>query len=212
MRRVTRLAISAGAAAAVIGGAFVAGPASAAPNGGACQLDGQANFHPGPGIDPQGAFGYDFSGDLTGCQSGSADNPGGGGPVSAGTISAGQPFTYQGVQYNPIDVPSGTGSCALGQTTGTAVVTWDNGGISFVQYETNSAGAGVELDGTVVDSVTATPTDPTLPAATLSSTEFSGDQAAGVLAFEVTDPTQCTADGGVTSAGIQGATAIGSPS
>lgn len=212
MRKFTRLAISAGAAAAVIGGAFIAGPASAAPNGGACTLDGTANFHPGPGASPTGAFAYDFSGTLSNCQSGDASNPGGGGPVSAGTISAGQPFTLNGVTYNALDNPSGTGSCAEGTTNGTAVVIWDGGkNVSFVSFSTTSVAAGVALQGTVLKSVQATDAN-TGAVTTLASTVYGGDTAAGALAFEVTDPTQCTAANGVTSAGIDGVTAIGSPS
>jgi hypothetical protein len=54
--------------------------------------------------------------------------------------------------------------------------------------------------------------DPPPPDLTLKTTMSAGAAAAGVLAFEVTDPSQCTAAGGVTSAGIDGFTGLGTTS
>ena len=191
-----------GATVAMLGGVIAAIPAAAGPAGGGCQLQGQANFHPGPAADPSGQFAYDFAGDLTGCQSNAADAP------ASGHISAGQVITIGGVDYQE-PVSTGTGSCATGTTAGTAIVQWDNGSTSVIDYSTTSAAAGVALQGTVEPSIILTSTDGT-QTTTVSSTAFQGDQAVGLLAFEVTDPTQCTAPGGVTDAGIAGVTAIGS--
>src|SRR5947209_10297037 len=91
MRKFVRLSLVAGASAAVIGGAMVASPTFAAgPGGGECQLDGTANFNPGPGANPTGAFSYNFGGTLSGCNSSEAGAPAG------GQIHAGQPITYNG--------------------------------------------------------------------------------------------------------------------
>lgn len=205
MRKLGRLSLVAGAAMAVAGGAMVAAPSMAAPGGGECSLHGTATFS-NPGVGAADPFTYSFNGDLSNC--GSSDKKG---PDVGGHIAAGEPFTYNNVQYAPLDTPTGTGDCSAGDTSGTSVVTWADGTYSFIQYTTKSAAAGVVLQGTVVPSVTATKTDGT-GTATLASTKYAGDGAAGVLAFEVTDPTQCVSTTGVTSAGIDGVTGIGSQS
>jgi len=202
MRKFVRLSLVAGASAAVIGGAMVASPTFAAgPGGGECQLDGTANFNPGPGANPTGAFSYNFGGTLSGCNSSEAGAPAG------GQIHAGQPITYNGATV-ALPQASGTGSCATGTTKGTSVVQWADGSTSVIDYTTTSAAAGVVLQGTVVPSVTGTDTATGTPV-TVTTTRYLADGAAGVLAFEVSDPTQCNTPAGVVSAGIQGVTGIG---
>ena len=229
-----RLLVAALAATTTAGG-FAINAATAQPAGGACTLHGQANFAPnGPGN--RDTFGYSFGGDLTNCQSDA-------GTPASGHIGAGEQITEsvlltvpgpngtttttQGTARYQEPAATGTGnvpgaSCASGTTSGTSVVTWADGKTSVISYNTTSAGAGVELDGNIINSVavnlvpgsesvagasapptfTITSNEPTLP---------SGDSAGGVLAFEVADPTQCTTDLGVTSAGIDGAVAVGNP-
>lgn len=201
MRKLVRLSLVAGAASAVIGGAFVAGPSFAAPGGGECQLDGVANFHPGPGTNPTGPFAYDFGGDLSGCNSSEAGAPAG------GHITAGQVISIAGTSYKE-STPTGSGSCAEGTTKGTSIVQWADGTISVIDYTTTSAAAGVALQGTVVPSATVTNLSTNTPA-TINTTRYLADGAAGVLAFEVSDPTQCNTANGVVTAGIQGVTGIG---
>src|SRR3954469_140349 len=187
MRRIARLSLVAGAAAAVIGGAVVAGPTFAAPGGGACTLHGSANFNPGVGAGTQ--FAYTFTGDLTNCNSSTAQ-----GPDQDGKISAGLPFTVGGATYNPVDTPTGNGDCSNGTTAGTAVVTWADGTVTFIQYTTNSVAAAVQLSGTVVDSITATDGSGAVVSVPATNTTYSsanGDTAQGALAFEVTNPVAC---------------------
>ena len=211
MRKMTRLSLVAGAAVAVIGGAMAAVPSSAAPGGGECSLSGTANFHPGPGTDPSGAFAYDFGGDLTNCGD-STGGPAGFGTIT-GHISAGQTYTdpATGLTYAE-PVPSGSGSCATGTTNGTAIVDWSDGTHTVIDYTTTSAAAGVALQGNAAKSITLPSTDPAGAPLTITTTKYAGAGAAGVLAFEVSDPTQCTAAGGVTTAGIDGVTGLGTSS
>ena len=201
MRKMVRLSLVCGAAVAVVGGAAVAAPSMASPGGGACQLDGQANFHPGPALS-SAPFAYDFNGTLTNCGD-STSGPAGLG-ATTGTISAGQPITIGGVTYQE-PVPTGSGSCGTGDTSGVAFVHWSDGTDTVIQYTTKSAAAGVYLDGTVIASYTFTSGTNT---ATVTSTKYVGAGAKGALAFEVTNPQQCAA-GGVTTAGIQGETGLG---
>jgi hypothetical protein len=208
MRKMTRLSLVVGAAIAVAGGTVAAVPSSAATGGGECELSGTANFHPGPGTDPSGPFAYDFGGTLTNCGD-STSGPAGFG-ATTGTISAGQPITIGGVQYVE-PTPGGTGSCATGTTVGTAIAQWSDGTSTVISYTTTSAAAGVVLQGNAVPSIQLTSTDGT-QTTTITTTKYAGAGAAGVLAFEVTDPTQCTAAGGVTNAGIDGFTGLGSSS
>src|SRR5947209_1967412 len=173
----TRLLVSA------VVGAFLAlvvlvGPASAAPNGGGCQLHGTASFSPGLTNTAQN-FSYSFTGSLTNCQSSS------GGPVT-GTVIAGT---------NGLPTPTGNGSCGSSTTGGIAVAQWADGTTTVVQYTTSGAAAAVSLQGSVIGSVTSS------TGTTYTTTRDAGDSALGALAFEPPDPTAC-AGAGVTRAGI----------
>ncbi len=182
MKRLLLLAV----AAAFVALVPLAGSASAATNGGGCQLHGTANFSPGLTNTAQN-FNYSFTGNLTNCQSSS------GGPAS-GTVFAGT---------NGLPVPSGNGSCATSKTSGIAVVQWADGTTTVIQYSTNGALAAVALQGSVIASVTSS------TGTTYTTTRYAGDSAVGTLAFQPADPTAC-AGAGVTIAGIDGTVGMGS--
>jgi len=237
----TRLWKTRGISALVLGALVAAtgigASAGAATGGGGCQLDGTAAFAPnGPGT--ADTFGYSFSGALSGCQSSVAGAP------TSGTIGAGQTVT----ESVPLTVtnpdgttttttgtasyrePAATGtsnvpgaSCVSGSTSGTAVTSWSDGTTDVISYTTQSAAAGVSLQGTVVPSVSlqlvpgsqsiagsSAPSTYTL--STTSSVFPVGNGAQGLLTFQVADPTQCTTASGVTDAAISGIVGVGSTS
>ena len=167
-------------AVAALGAAVAVVPANAA-EGGGCQLDGTAAFKNGPGTDQAQKFTYAFSGTLSGCQSNIDKAP------AAGKIATLVPST-------------GTGGCATNTTNGIAVVTWADKTVTVVQYSTQSATAGVLLQGDVIGSTKA-------GKKTIKTTRYADASAAGLLAFEASPP-EC-ASGGVKSAGIAGFVGIG---
>jgi hypothetical protein len=160
------------------GGAVAAVPASAA-DGGMCQLSGNATFNKGPSTTDH-PYTYTFSGDLTGCQSNN-------GAPASGTIATLQPGT-------------GTGTCGSGTTAGLALVTWADKSLSLVQYTTQSATAGVVLQGSVIPSAK-------VGKKTYKTTKYAGYGAAGLLVFQA-NPQEC-AGSGVTKAPISGAVGLG---
>ncbi|MDT7544001.1 MAG: hypothetical protein QOE99_111 [Actinomycetota bacterium] len=161
------------------GGAVAAVPASAA-EGGMCKLDGSATFVKGPNTTDH-PFTYTFTGDLTSCQSNVAGAP------ASGKIATVEPA-------------KGSGTCGSNSTAGVALVTWADGKTTVVKYSTQSATAGVVLQGSVVPSYKVKKT-------TYKTTRFAGYSAAGPLAFEASPP-EC-AGGGVTTAGIAGFVGLG---
>jgi hypothetical protein len=183
------------------------GEAGAAQSVGGCQLQGSAAFSPGLS-NTAGNFSYSFAGDLSSCQSTEAGAP------ASGTVEAGKvltdPTTGEAFQE---PVPSGNGTCASGTTSGTAIITWADATHSVISYTTSSAGAAVNLQGTVVPSVTLPAINPQIgqpTSTTVTTTRYLGDAAQGLLAFQA-DPTQC-AGAGVTTAAISGFTGLGSSS
>jgi hypothetical protein len=230
-----RLLVGVIAIATATGTGLALDAASAAPAGGVCTLHGSATFSPnGPGnLD---TFGYSFSGDLSNCQS-TGGSPASGSIGAGQVLTETVPLTVTNPDNTTSTVSgtaeykepqaSGTGqvpgaSCAAGSTSGSSVVTWANGKTTVIDYSTQSAAAGVELSGSVVSGLTATlvagsqsVAGSTAPSSfRITTTEASlpvGNDAGGILAFEVSDPTQCTTDGGVTTAGIDGAVAVGNP-
>jgi hypothetical protein len=193
---------------ALLGAATVlmlAAPSASAQSIGGCQLDGTASFSPGLNTEAK-AFNYSFNGALTGCQSSESGSP------ASGNVSAGEVVTIGGLQYQE-PVPTGDGSCLSSTTGGTAIVTWADGTQTVIDYATTGAGAAVDLEGTVADSVTLPavnpqPGDPT--EATVTTTRYAGASSQGLLAFEPPDPTACNTPAGVTSAGIGGVVGLGS--
>jgi hypothetical protein len=165
----------------------LAGPASAAPNGGGCHLQGTASFSPGLTNTAQN-FSYSFTGNLTGCQSSESGAP------ATGTVFAGT---------NGLPTPTGNGSCGSSTTSGVAVAQWADGSTTVVQYTTSGVAAAVKLDGTVIPSVTSS------TGTTYTTTRYAGDSALGALTFQPPDPTAC-AGAGVTTAGIDGIINLGS--
>ncbi|MCU1590259.1 MAG: hypothetical protein JWP11_1515 [Frankiales bacterium] len=161
------------------GGAVSALPASAA-DGGMCQLAGSATFTKGPNTTDH-PFTYTFTGDLTGCQS---NTPG---AAPSGKIATLLPA-------------AGSGTCGSNTSAGIALVTWSDKSLSVVKYTTQSAGAAVALQGTVIPSTT-------VGKKTYKTSKFAGYGAAGPLAFQA-NPQECTA-AGVTTAPISGAVGLG---
>src|SRR5436190_9418008 len=226
-----------GAMGVLLGGAGIVTDAMAAPGGGGCQLAGTAAFSPnGPGT--ASTFSYGFTGALSGCQSNVSGAP------TTGSIGAGQVVTesvpltitnpdgttttQQGTARYQQPLATGTGSvpgnsCAAGSTSGTAVTTWADGTTDVISYTTQSAGASVQLQGTVVPSVTLSlvpgsasiagaAAPPTFTVSTTSPTFPVGDGAQGALTFQVADPTQCSTATGVANAEINGVVGVGSTS
>jgi hypothetical protein len=157
-------------------------PTASAASGGGCQLQGTANISPGLNANAQ-AFTYNFGGNLTGCQSSEAGAP------ATGTVSAGQALTVAGQQFQE---PDGTNT--------------------VVQYTTTGALAAVQLQGTVIASVTLpainpAPGQPT--STTITTTRYAGGSSLGTLAFQPPDPTACNTPAGVTQAGISGFIGLG---
>jgi hypothetical protein len=187
---------------AMVAGMLLAAAPARADSGG-CQLQGTATFSPGLS-NTAGPFTYGFKGTLSGCQSTAAAAP------AAGTVEAGQVYTDP-VTLERFQEPAATGSgtCANGTTSGTAIITWADATRTVIAYSTTAVGAAVHLSGSVVSGVTLpainpAPGQPT--STTLTTTRYAGAQALGVLAFQA-DPTPC-AGAGVTTAGIIGATAL----
>lgn len=192
-----------GIAALAAGLLFSAAPALAA-SGGGCQLAGTASFAPGLNASAQ-SFSYSFGGDLSGCQSNDSTAP------ATGTVSAGQAVTIGGEQFQE-PVPTGSGSCASSSTSGTAIATWADGTQTVIQYSTTGAAAAVNLQGTVVPSVTLQAINPQTgqpTSTTVTTTRFAGASAIGALGFQPPDPTACNTAAGVTTAGISGFVGLG---
>jgi hypothetical protein len=162
---------------------------------GGCQLNGTASFTPGLGATAQD-FNYSFDGSLSGCRSSDATAP------SAGTVSAGEVVSINGLQYQE-PVPTGHGGCSSSTTAGTAIATWADGTQTVINYSTSGAAAAVSLQGTVAPSVTLPQVGGT-GSATVTTTRYAGDTAQGLLAFQPPDPTACNTPTGVTTAGISG--------
>jgi hypothetical protein len=181
--------------------------ATAQPGGGGCQLAGTANFSK-PGLTNTSAnFTYSFTGSLSNCQSNESGAP------TAGTVAAGQILAIKGEKFQE-PIPTGKGSCGNGATAGLAFIKWSNGSYTIINYTTNSAGAAVVLQGSVVASakLKAFSPKPGQPkSTTLKTTTYSGAGALGLLTFQPPDPTACSGSG-VTSAAINGFTGIGSQS
>jgi hypothetical protein len=126
-------------------------------------------------------------------------------------VSAGQVLTIKGQKYQE-PIPTGNGSCGNGTTAGSAIIAWEGGTYTVITYTTNSAAAGVVLQGDVAPSVTLKAIKPKRgrpKSTTIPSTSYAGAGAVGLLTFQPPDPTACGA-AGVTEAGISGFTGIGS--
>jgi hypothetical protein len=219
MLRKTLAAVSAAGLLALGATVVASAPAPAATGGGACQLNGTATFTPnGPGTSQ--TFGYSVNGQLSGCQSNLAGAP------ASGTLAVGQQVTLPtangpATYAEPLATGSGAvpvNSCPGGTTQGTGVATWPDGTNTVVDYTTSSAGPAVNLQGTVVASVTVTlvsgPTgSPTTQTIVTNNPSFPvGNGVQGAVAFTTNDPTPCTTAAGLSTVSIQGTIGIGSTS
>jgi hypothetical protein len=232
MSGLRRLLLAAVGGVLVLGGLAFASPGLAATGGGACQLNGVALFSPnGPGA--TSSFGYSFSGNLSNCQSNISGAP------TSGTLSVGQVLTesvpittstgavVQGTARYQMPLATGSGnipvnSCAAGSTSGTGLIGWPNGTNTVANYTTQSVGAAVNLQGTVIPNMTLTlvpgsanPAGTAPSTFTISSTNPTfpvGDSTQGLLTFTTSNPDQCTTSQGLTSADVQGTVAVGSAS
>jgi hypothetical protein len=175
-----------------------AGQASAATGG--CQLDGTAVFSSPLGTTAH-AFDYSFHGTLSNCKSDGAAPAG-------GTITSAEPIVENGVTYRPSYKDTGNGSCGSSTTAGTAVIQWADGTTTVESYSTTGVAAAINLQGSVLPSVTYTGTitdefgNPQTVTKTFTTTRYTGGKSLGQLFFEAS-PVDC-AGNAVKSAGIVG--------
>src|SRR5437773_785324 len=207
---------------------WLAGPgaslAGAATGGGECQLQGVANISP-PLTNMSASFAYNFTGTLSSCQSNVAGAPTTGN-VSAGiqlpeavTLTCAGGTTTGTVQYQE-PIPQGSGSCGSSTTAGEALATWGDGKHTVVDYNTTGALAAVQLQGTVVASMTLTLLASSVPAGCTAPSSYTistdeptfavGQQSLAALTFSPTTPDQNCVTLGVSSANINGSVGIGS--
>jgi hypothetical protein len=162
-------------------------------------------------------FTYSFSGDLSGCGSSTGAAP------ATGTVMAGKAYTVTqsytcgtstcSATY-ALPEASGTGTCAQSTTSGYAVAFWPDSTATVVSYSTTGAVAAVELQGSVVPSVTmvlvsSTGGTPPPPPVVSSGPDYpAGDSAFGQLVFSTSDPSACQT--GLTTADISGVVGFGS--
>jgi hypothetical protein len=218
------LATAIGAVALVVA-ILPASLAGAAPSGGACQLVGVANLSPGLSSSSH-PFTYNFTGNLSGCQS-NID----GAPVS-GTVSAGIQLpesvtitnTATGatqtatVQYQE-PIPAGSGTCGNSTTQGASLTTWADNTTTVVNYNTTGALSAVQLSGQVAAAMTLNVVASSVPVGwtapptfTINTTRFTTtDSASGALTFTPTTQQQDCISAPVTAANINGVIGIGTP-
>ena len=145
--------------------AALAAPAVAEPHGITCELSGDAQLSPGL-TSEDGKYNVVFEGELANCLSS--------GDESSGTVKA---------------QATAEGNCAHATAEGHALIKWDTGKKSMVDFTTEDIGALVILEYTVTKSN--------------ASGALEGDSGMGVLAFQA-DPTACESEEGITDAAFTG--------
>src|SRR2546426_152965 len=138
----------------------------------------------------------------------------------AGAATGGGECQLQGVANITPPPSSNSGSCGNSTTTGESLATWGDGLHTVVSYNTTGALAAVQLQGTVVASMTlalvasSVPASCTAPASfTIASDEPTfavGQQSLAALTFSPTTQDQNCVTMGVSSANISGTVGIGS--
>jgi hypothetical protein len=225
---------------------------AAGPSGGACQLQGVANIMPALtyvsanfgysftgtlGTCQSNVAGAPTSGTVSAgvqvpetvtltstrpgtCTGGVCDD----GVTACANSSACPPIvtTTTGTVLYQEPVPQGSGSCGSSTTAGEALAAWGDGKHTILSYTTTGAGAAVQLQGTIVASMTLALVASSVPAGytapstyTISSDEpvFAvGEQSIAPLTFSPTTLDQDCVTVGVSSANIDGVVAIGSAS
>jgi hypothetical protein len=117
-------------------------------------------------------------------------------------------------------IPQGSGSCGSSTTAGEALAVWGDGKNTVIDYNTTGALAAVQLQGTVVASMTLTlvassvPAGDTAPATFIITTDEPafpvGEGSLALLTFSPTTQDQDCVTKGVSAANIGGAVGIGS--
>jgi hypothetical protein len=102
------------------------------------------------------------------------------------------------------------------------VIQWPGGTNTVASFTTQSAGAAVNLQGSVIASVNLNlvagsenpaGTAPSTFTASTNNTSFPvGNSAQGALTFTTSNPTQCNTAAGLTTADVQGIPGVGSAS
>src|SRR5213596_2975233 len=123
------------------------------------------------------------------------------------------------VQYQE-PIPQGSGSCGSSTTAGESLATWGDGRHTVVSYNTTGALAAVQLQGTVVASMSLTLVASSVPAGCTAPSSYTiasdeptfvvGQQSLAALTFSPTTPDQNCVTLGVSSANINGSVGIGS--
>jgi len=117
-------------------------------------------------------------------------------------------------------IPQGSGSCGSSTTAGESLATWGDGKHTVVSYNTTGALAAVQLQGTVVASMTLALVASSVPASCTAPASFAiasdeptfavGQQSLAALTFSPTTQDQNCVTLGVSSANINGTVGIGS--
>ena len=129
-------------------------------------------------------------------------------------------FTTTGTVMYQEPIPQGSGSCGSSTTAGEALATWGDGKHTVVDYNTTGALAAVQLQGTVVASMTLALVASSVPASCTAPASFAiasdeptfavGQQSLAALTFSPTTQDQNCVTMGVSSANISGTVGIGS--
>jgi len=127
--------------------------------------------------------------------------------------------TIQGPVLYQEPIPQGSGSCGSSTTAGMALVVWNDGKNTVIDYTTTGALAAVQLQGTVIASMTLTLVASSVPAGytapptyVINSDESAfpvGEQSLALLTFSPTTPDQNCETVGVSSADINGVVGVG---